>query len=282
MTIILWAFIFFCIAGCGRQPSGGPAASKTLSIGSSSQNSSPKITSPSPSQKVSPAKTKVDEAVELYNLANYKSAEKLLKEALKENPKDLRANYYLHLTYVQIEELPFNSSSKAYKQAALTAKLDPKGTLGQAAAKFVADVDASEKQEKALYGDHLIIPGQRMGVLRLGMSFEQVQKAWGKPDDEKSGRGSRTIHMYQRYGFNLMVDDRSGSIVSIHTVTDKVQTPKGTKVGMSEQELNAREGEGVKEVFPESTVIRYPGMVFYLDSGTSTIVAISIMPNGAK
>lgn len=100
------------------------------------------------------------------------------------------------------------------------------------------------EEDRPLLGDRLIVPGQRMGELRLGQDVAAVRSAWGKPDSEKPIReGSATsILTYKEEGVRLVVS--GGRIDGVLATTGDFITAGGLKAGATKAEVERAFGKG--------------------------------------
>ena len=84
-----------------------------------------------------------------------------------------------------------------------------------------------------LHGDRLIVAGQRIGDLRLGMPTAQLLKAWGQPDSYDGN-----TWRWQERGVAVTVEQEK--VLFVTFTTGDYVTAKGLKVGASRSEVAAQ------------------------------------------
>ncbi len=99
------------------------------------------------------------------------------------------------------------------------------------------------EDDKALMGDRIIVPGKRVGGLKIGMKMSVVEKAWGAADKVlPMGKNGRAIHRYKEEAIGLIV--YNGLIEGMVIETGDFITSHGVKVGSSKAEIVKVFGQG--------------------------------------
>ncbi|CAN0307143.1 unnamed protein product [Phaeothamnion confervicola] len=96
--------------------------------------------------------------------------------------------------------------------------------------------------DRPLLGDRLLVAGQRVGDVRLGMRFSLIEKAWGPPSKSKDMGNGEMLCSYPTNAVRIIVHD--GIVDGILVTTGDYVTPQGLKVGVS--------GVGVQKVLGQS------------------------------
>lgn len=88
----------------------------------------------------------------------------------------------------------------------------------------------------------LIVPGQSLGVLRLGLPVQALLQTpgWGKPDRTHAA-GSITYMFYDRY--RVVVGARDDVVVILMTTNDRFRTDRGIGVGHAASAATAAYGQ---------------------------------------
>ncbi|MGQ0551434.1 MAG: hypothetical protein ACT4PY_17395 [Armatimonadota bacterium] len=88
----------------------------------------------------------------------------------------------------------------------------------------------------------LIVPGQSLGVLRLGLPVQALLQTpgWGKPDRTHNA-GSITYMFYDR--FRVVVGAREDVVVILLTTNDRFRTDRGIGVGQAASAATAAYGQ---------------------------------------
>lgn len=93
------------------------------------------------------------------------------------------------------------------------------------------------EDDRPLLGDRLIIPGQRVGQIKIGMPASTVSQAWGQADSvTPMGQGGRSLYRYREEALGLIVSN-SGRIEGLVMETGDFITQQGVKVGSSQAEV---------------------------------------------
>lgn len=100
------------------------------------------------------------------------------------------------------------------------------------------------EDDRPLLGDRLIIPGARVGGIKIGMAYNQVAQAWGQADSVTSmGASKCTLCRYREEAIGLIVS-ASGQIEGMVMETGDFITKEGVKVGSSRDEVVRVFGKG--------------------------------------
>jgi hypothetical protein len=119
------------------------------------------------------------------------------------------------------------------------------------------------KPGSRVLGDGLIIPGQRVGPIRLGMSIDQILASVGTPPkrDEFSQEG---VILYEWRAEGLWVSQTMATkairVISVFGASGKYHTDKGVALLNTRARMESVYGKGFKEYdYPEDkiTLIRY-------------------------
>ena len=102
------------------------------------------------------------------------------------------------------------------------------------------------EDDKALMGDRIIVPGQRVGGLKIGMKMATVEQAWGAADKVlPMGNNGRAIHRYKEEAIGLIVCN--GIVEGMVIETGDFITSHGVKVGSSKAEVVKAFGQGAAD-----------------------------------
>lgn len=104
------------------------------------------------------------------------------------------------------------------------------------------------ERDRPLLGDRLIIPGRRVGEIRLGQKSEVVLKAWGPPDRTSPLAGA-AVALYAGRGVGVII--RSGRIEGLLVETGDFMTREGIQVGSTRDQVVAALGPGYTESGPQ-------------------------------
>lgn len=99
------------------------------------------------------------------------------------------------------------------------------------------------EEDRPLLGDRQIVPGQRVGDLKLGAPAEGVLKAWGKPDATTPLSGIKgEIWNYKDEGVGVLASELK--IKAVIVSTGDFITAGGVQVGSSFDEVKKAFGAG--------------------------------------
>src|SRR5258708_651892 len=88
---------------------------------------------------------------------------------------------------------------------------------GSGGSVFVAD--QRQRRLALATSDHLIVPGQRIGPIRLGMGMDEVVITLGKPDHDNPGEGGAS---WEYSSLNMTILFSGGATPSVTSVLTKV------------------------------------------------------------
>lgn len=97
------------------------------------------------------------------------------------------------------------------------------------------------EQSLPLQGDRLIVPGQRVGDLKLGLPVSTVQQAWGAASETRPWNGGQTLRWSDK---RVTLFVLGGKIVGIVLDTGDYVTAQGLKVGSQRSEVVRTLGPG--------------------------------------
>lgn len=115
-------------------------------------------------------------------------------------------------------------------------------------------------------GDGLIVPGQRIGSLRLTMTIDQILRAVGPPP-KREEFGPEKVVLYEWRTEGVWVSQSAASkairLISVFGTSDQYRTDKGVSLLHPRSKMEDAHGKGYKEYdYPEDriTLIRYQGL----------------------
>lgn len=119
----------------------------------------------------------------------------------------------------------------------------------------------------------LIIPGQSLGVLRLGLPAQALFQTpgWGKPDRTHTA-GSITYLFYDRY--RVVVGTRDDIVVLLLTTNDRFRTDKGIGVGQAASAATAAYGQAAPA--GDERVLWFDAIGLLVVTGGGVIVRIGV------
>jgi len=97
----------------------------------------------------------------------------------------------------------------------------------------VSDADMQMRQEAVAKTDHLIVPGQRVGPVRLGMGMDEVLATLGKPDWSYINPGDYT-KIDTEMGYNsldLLIYFTTGAAPTVSVIEVRANTKESMLVG---------------------------------------------------
>lgn len=124
--------------------------------------------------------------------------------------------------------------------------------------------------------DSLIVPGQRVGPVSLGMSGAQLLQAVGSPT-RSNHIGDVTAVSFSN-GISANVRDSDNRVTTASTSDERYSTPGGVHSGISEFEVRTRLGSpaGVLDDATTDRYLCYPGMWFGITRGTNRVNMITV------
>lgn len=153
-------------------------------------------------------------------------------------------------------------------------------------------------QAGKLLGDRLIVPGERIGQLRLGGKLEEVVGVLGQGVPRGQGfQAATTTYAWDPVGLWLIADDAAGAILWISVEggpsTDphawvELSTPEGLRLGATEQEVLAAMGKPQRTVsdgFAKSLYFDEQGIRFTLPLKgplAGRVAALRVVPPGTQ
>lgn len=87
----------------------------------------------------------------------------------------------------------------------------------------VSAADREKRRQAMAASDHLIIPGERIGPIRLGMGMDEVLETLGRPDSMQTTRDSYHWHYPD---LNMQIDFFLGAAPSVRQVATSAYTDK--------------------------------------------------------
>ncbi len=91
------------------------------------------------------------------------------------------------------------------------------------------------EESQSMHGDRLIVPGSRVGEIRLGSSGDVAERVLGKPDRVGHLKGGRKLWTYQEKGLRLVMG--SAGVEGILITTGDFITSEGVKVGATSADI---------------------------------------------
>ena len=91
------------------------------------------------------------------------------------------------------------------------------------------------EESQSMHGDRLIVPGSRVGEIRLGASADVAKRILGKPDRVGNLKGGRKLWTYKEKGLRLVVG--SNRVEGILITTGDFITSEGVKVGATSADI---------------------------------------------
>ncbi len=113
------------------------------------------------------------------------------------------------------------------------------------AASNKAESDKAAQAAKAKADETLIVPGERIGQIRLGMPMSDVVKILGRPSSDIS-KYEGGAGMYRWVSFNIVHDEQM-NVYRIYVLSPEYRTRSGVGVGSNFDEARREFGEPLKE-----------------------------------
>ena len=121
--------------------------------------------------------------------------------------------------------------------------------------------------------DTLIVPGERVGPIALGMSSSALLETMGPPDESvrfSDGVGAT----FKSAGLYANVLDTTQQVFAIHVNDERYATKEGLKLGSSEMEVRAKLGAPTRHVLQsddgvhpyENRLCYETGITFYMNT----------------
>lgn len=125
-----------------------------------------------------------------------------------------------------------------------------------------------------LLGDKIIVPGQRVGNIKIGMDISIITKHWRNPRSIESIPGSPIkVYKYDHKGMKILVE--SGMVAGAEIVSYKFKTREGISVKNSRNQVIKTYGKRYKQV-KDSINYRSLGIGFYFHKGK--VISILLCP----
>jgi hypothetical protein len=112
-------------------------------------------------------------------------------------------------------------------------------------------------------GDGLIVPGQRIGPVRLGMSVDQIIAAvGGRPKRDEFAQEGIVLYEWRQEGLwvSQSASTKAIRLISVFGTSDKYRTEKGVTLMAGRTKLEEAYGKGYREYsYPQDriTMLRY-------------------------
>lgn len=94
----------------------------------------------------------------------------------------------------------------------------------------VSPADMQKRQQALANSDHLIVPGQRIGPIRLGMGMDEVVATLGQPDYANTAYGWTT---WKYVSLNMSISFPSGAAPGVNSVSAVAWNDSGKTIGES-------------------------------------------------
>jgi hypothetical protein len=125
---------------------------------------------------------------------------------------------------------------------------------------------------QAQTGDHLIVPGERIGPISVGMTLNQALRAAGSPPVRSlfSNTDPTSGQIDFASGLGIAVRGPEQRVITICAQhPSKFRTRGGVAPGMSEVEIRTRLGPPAKRIgdVPPTVWLIYPGLTFTAPKG---------------
>ena len=92
------------------------------------------------------------------------------------------------------------------------------------------------EDERPLLGDRIIVPGKRVGSIKIGTHLSTVSNSWGNADNVTPMGQGRSLHRYKEEAIGLIVNSKQ-IIEGVVMETGDFITKEGVKVGSSKSEV---------------------------------------------
>ncbi len=92
------------------------------------------------------------------------------------------------------------------------------------------------EDERPLLGDRIIVPGKRVGSIKIGTHLSTVSNSWGNADNVTPMGQGRSLHRYKEEAIGLIVNSKQ-IIEGVVMETGDFITKEGVKVGSSQSEV---------------------------------------------
>jgi hypothetical protein len=115
--------------------------------------------------------------------------------------------------------------------------------------------------------DTLIVPGQRIGPISIGMTAGELLRVAGAPTNStrfKDGSANRFGN-----GIGAFVADDSGRVFSVNTADPRYRTVGGVGTNSSDLEIRSNFGAPVRSIRRDWRVVCYNGIAFHFEQSES-------------
>ncbi|MGM9991795.1 MAG: hypothetical protein ACI376_02960 [Candidatus Bruticola sp.] len=101
----------------------------------------------------------------------------------------------------------------------------------------VANIYVFKREEdRPLLGDRIIVPGTRVGSIKIGTPLSTVSNSWGNADNVTPMGQGRNLHRYKEEAIGLIINPQQ-IIEGVVMETGDFITKEGVKVGSSQAEV---------------------------------------------
>jgi hypothetical protein len=114
-----------------------------------------------------------------------------------------------------------------------------------------------------LLGDKIIVPGYRVGKIKLGANIEEIIRSWGNPDSQEKLEKNDKIQVYKYKNKAVKFLVGSGLVMGIQVDSYKFRTPEGISVNSTLAQVKKAYGEKFKKV-EDSYYFESRGIGFYI------------------
>lgn len=130
--------------------------------------------------------------------------------------------------------------------------------------------------------DSLIVPGNRIGSVAIGMTSKQLLKAKGSPSSSPMRYTDAANYSYDQLRYSVVVDDATQQVWRIATSDGRYRTVEGVGVGQTELEMRADLGnpDQTKDMGNDTFLYCYDkGLAIYI-AQNKIIQASVFIPGG--
>lgn len=115
-----------------------------------------------------------------------------------------------------------------------------------------------------LVGDAQIVPGQRMGELRLGMATGKIVSSWSQPKEKKAIKGGHQLWTFPSRGLSFVI--KADKVEGIIATTGDYITAEGVKMDSTRDQVVKSFGAADKET-EKALYYSTRGLTFMLEQG---------------
>ncbi|MGM9998035.1 MAG: hypothetical protein ACI38Q_01340 [Candidatus Bruticola sp.] len=136
----------------------------------------------------------------------------------------------------------------------------------------VANIYVFKREEdRPLLGDRIIVPGTRVGSIKIGTPLSTVSNSWGNADNVTPMGQGRSLHRYKEESIGLIVNPKQ-TIEGVVMETGDFITKEGVKVGSSQAEVTKVFGN--MKVSGGSLIYENKGIGFRLTQGRVSQITV--------